>query len=137
MTADLPKSFLDARRAFLASSDAAGQPHVVPVCFAQAGGQIYITIDEKPKSGRQLKRLRNIAENPRVSLTVDRYDEDWGALWWVMVQGRANVLAAGVERPAALQGLRQRYPQYVAMRLEELPLIEIAVERVIEWKATP
>jgi PPOX class probable F420-dependent enzyme len=137
LTIEIPESFVTARRAFLATAGASGQPQVVPVCFALAEGQIYIAIDEKPKSGRPLKRLRNISGNPQVSITVDHYEEDWGALWWVMVHGRAAVLSRGADRPAALEALRERYPQYRAMDLERLPLIEVAVERVIEWRATP
>ena len=37
-----------------------------------------------------MKRLRNIAENPAVALVVDRYDEDWARLGWVMLRGPAG-----------------------------------------------
>ena len=74
--------------AHLATADAAGIPNCGPVCFALAGDSVYMTIDRKPKSGRPLKRLRNIAENPNVTLTADYYDdEDWSRLRWVMVRG--------------------------------------------------
>ena len=90
-------AFLDAARiAYLATADRHGAPHIVPVCFVRGGEQIYITIDQKPKRGTDLKRLRNIAENPSVALTVEHYDDaDWSKLGWVMVRGKAEILHAG------------------------------------------
>ena len=106
--------FLETRRvARLATADARGAPHVVPVCFAVADGTLYVTIDEKPKrrSGAPLKRLRNIAENPAVAVVADHYDEDWTRLGWVMLQGRADILSVGAEHARAQALLRARYPQ--------------------------
>ena len=60
----------------------------MPVTFAVLGDIIVIAIDHKPKRSMNLKRLRNIADNPRVSLLVDRYDDDWSQLWWVRADGR-------------------------------------------------
>lgn len=126
-----------ARRGVLAMVSPEGRPHAVPVCFALDEGDIVSPVDEKPKSGRPLARLRNIARNPRVCLLVDRWDENWRALAWVRVDGEASVLARGAARPAALAALRAKYPQYRAMALEERPLIVIAVERVTVWRAEP
>jgi PPOX class probable F420-dependent enzyme len=80
-------------------------PHVVPVCFALSRDALYITIDEKPKRGpaTALKRLRNIAENPAVAVITDRYDEDWARLGWVMLRGRAEILA---EEPSTMRRRR-------------------------------
>jgi PPOX class probable F420-dependent enzyme len=133
------RRFLDARRvAHLATADGAGAPHVVPVCFALAGANVYITIDAKPKrgGGRGLKRLANIAENPAVALVADRYDDgDWSRLAWVMLRGMAEVLEAGVEHDRAQALLRARYPQYRAMALDGLPVIAIRVARTTSWGA--
>jgi PPOX class probable F420-dependent enzyme len=136
MLTEAQRRFLGAQRvARFASSDAAGQPHVLPVCYAVSGESIYFSIDEKPKrvGARRLKRMRNIARNPRVALVVDRYEEDWARLGWVMVQGRAEVLAAGDEHAAAQAALRVRYPQYLSMRIEELPVVAIRIEDVKSW----
>src|SRR5580693_10340023 len=106
--------FLETRRvARLATADARGAPHVIPVCFAVADGTLYSTIDEKPKrrTGAPLKRLRNIAENPAVAVVVDRYDEDWGRLGWIMLRGHAEILIDGTEHDDAQALLRSRYPQ--------------------------
>lgn len=118
----------------LATADVRGAPHVLPVCFALDGASLYITIDEKPKrAGRTLKRLRNIAENPRVAFVADRYDEDWRRLGWVMLRGRGDILDAGAEHDRAQALLRQRYTQYRAMQLDGLPVIALRIERVTSW----
>ncbi|MAG96417.1 MAG: TIGR03668 family PPOX class F420-dependent oxidoreductase [Rhodospirillaceae bacterium] len=137
MLSEEQRRFLESRRvAHLATADAAGAPHVLPVCFAVDGANAYVTIDSKPKRPevRTLKRLRNIAENPAVALVADHYDDaDWSHLGWVMLRGRAEVLAAGPEHDAAQRLLRQRYAQYAAMALEDLPVIAIRIERVAGW----
>lgn len=129
--------FLASRRvARLATADAAGRPHVVPVCFIAAADNLYIAIDEKPKrvAARSLKRLRNISENPLVALVADRYrDDDWSELGWVMVRGRAEILESGPEHTAAQARLRQRYSQLAGMALEDLPVIAVRIERVSSW----
>ena len=135
MLGDAQRRFLDAGRvAHLATADARGVPHVVPVCYAIDDATLYITIDEKPK--RQdvpLKRLRNIMENPTVAVTVDRWDEDWSRLAWVMVRGRAEILRDGVEHDSAQELLRARYPQYRRMDLAPLPVIAVRLERATGW----
>ena len=129
--------FLDSRRvAHLATADARGVPHVVPVCFAIADRTLYITIDEKPKrqTGRPLKRLRNIAENPAVAVVADRYDEDWTRLGWVILRGKAELLSpGGAEHARAQVLLCRRYLQLNAMHIETLPVIAVRVEDVISW----
>jgi PPOX class probable F420-dependent enzyme len=120
--------------AHLATADRRGAPHVVPVCFAIEGDALYITVDEKPKRADvPLKRLRNIAENPAVAVTVDRYDDDWTRLGWVMLRGRAEILSDGAEHARAQDVLRARYPQLNDMRIGSLPVIAVRVERVTSW----
>ncbi len=135
MVPDAERRFLLARRVgHLATADRFGSPHVVPVCYALAGAALYITVDEKPKRrDLPLKRLRNIAENPRVALVVDRWDEDWGRLGWVMLRGRAETLSQGPEHDHAQALLRDRYPQYAGMDLAPLPVIALRIARVTSW----
>ncbi|HEU0157949.1 MAG TPA: TIGR03668 family PPOX class F420-dependent oxidoreductase [Hyphomicrobiaceae bacterium] len=123
------------RIAHLATADRAGVPHVVPVCFVVSGRTLYVTIDRKPKRQppRLLKRLRNIAENAQVAVVVDRYEEDWGRLGWVMLTGCADILAQGEEHDAAQDLLRGRYPQLAAMQIAELPVIAVRIARVTSW----
>jgi PPOX class probable F420-dependent enzyme len=136
MVQDRERSFLIAQRVgHLATADAHGNPHVVPVCFAIAEDALYITIDEKPKhvSRRPLKRLRNMIDNPSTAFVADRYDEDWSRLGWVMLRGRAEILANGAEHDRAQALLRERYAPYGAMQLAELPVIALRIERVTSW----
>src|SRR5215470_12552109 len=123
------------RVAHLATADRRGVPHVVPVCFAVSGDRLYITIDEKPKRrpAAGLKRLTNIAENPAVAVVVDRYDEDWTRLGWVLLHGRAEILTEGTEHDAAQALLRARYPQLAAMQIARLAVIAVRIERTTSW----
>ncbi|MGH6889644.1 MAG: TIGR03668 family PPOX class F420-dependent oxidoreductase [Rhizomicrobium sp.] len=110
----------------LASADCRGVPHLVPVCFAVGEGTLYTAIDEKPKSGRELKRLKNIRENPRVAFLADRYDEDWSRLGWLRLDGTAEILSEGEEFDRAAQQLADRYSQYRRMKFACIIAIRIA-----------
>src|SRR6266511_3772056 len=130
------RRFLSQQRvAHLATADRRAVPHVVPVCFAVAGETLYITIDEKPKRrpATALKRLKNIAENPAVAVIVDRYDEDWARLGWVMLRGRAEILREGQEHQDAQALLCSRYPQLAAMQIATYPVIAVRIERTRSW----
>jgi PPOX class probable F420-dependent enzyme len=127
----------EARVGRLATADAAGRPLVVPVCFAFDGEAVYSAVDDKPKRTRNLRRLRNIGENPQASLVVDVWDEDWTRLAWVIVEGPAEVLATGPEFTRALELLRAKYPQYRTMALErDGAVVRLAADRVLAWRAT-
>lgn len=108
------------------------RPHCVPVCYAYAQERIWIAIDEKPKSGRPLRRLRNIAANPEVALTIDHYEDDWSRLAYLIVEGHAAELSLSAPARAALES---RYPPYRRMSLRRA--IAITPARAIFWKASP
>jgi PPOX class probable F420-dependent enzyme len=118
----------------LATADASGAPYLVPVCFALAETSLYITIDQKPKRrDRPMKRVRNILENPRAAFVVDRWDEDWARLGWVILRGPAEILDSGVEHDRAHDLLRKRYEQYRSMNLADLPVIALRISHVASW----
>ncbi len=137
MLTSAQRQFVESQRiAHLATADAAGVPHVIPVCYALAGASLYITIDDKPKrqQDKPLKRLRNIAENRFVAFVVDRYDDrDWSRLCWVLLRGEAEILHAGVEHAKAQRLLRERYQQLDEMAIERHPVIAIRIERATSW----
>jgi PPOX class probable F420-dependent enzyme len=136
MLSDAERKFLGEQRVGrLATADSHAEPHVMPVCFAVESATLYITIDEKPKAGpaMALKRLRNIAENPAVALVVDRYDEDWSRLGWVLIRGHAEILSSGEEHGHAQSLLRSRYPQLKAMHIAQYPVIAVRIERTSSW----
>jgi coenzyme F420-0:L-glutamate ligase/coenzyme F420-1:gamma-L-glutamate ligase len=134
---DEQTAFLVRRRvARLATADATGKPHAVPVCFTIAPTSIFIALDEKPKEVpvTDLKRVKNILENPEVALISDRYAEDWSLLAFVMVRGRAELLEPDTEEhAAAVRLLRGKYHQYEAMRIEDNPVIAIRPEKAVSW----
>ena len=105
--------FAAARVARLATADAAGRPHLVPIAFAVAGDTIYCAVDAKRKRSRALRRLANVRENPTVSLLVDHWDEeDWERLWWVRADGEGRVLEPDdPEARRAIGLLHERYPR--------------------------
>jgi PPOX class probable F420-dependent enzyme len=135
MIAGAVRAFLDASVVgHLATADARAAPHVVPVCFACTDTTIFITIDAKPKGeAAGLKRIRNIIANPQAAFIVDRYDEDWSRLGWVMLRGAAEILDEGAEHDRAQALLRARYQQYRSMPIEALPVIALRIARVTTW----
>ena len=111
-----------------------GTPHVVPVTFALSGDVLVTAVDSKPKRTTQLQRLSNVREHPVASLVVDHYDDDWSQLWWVRVDGHAEV----VEVTAATEdvdALVAKYAQYHAVRPAG-PVLRLRVERWTSWSAT-
>lgn len=136
MLSETQAAFVQRQRvARLATADAEGVPHVIPVCFVYLDGAFYSAIDEKPKRSARLKRLRNIEANPRAALLFDEYDEDWTRLAWVLVQGTAAVLTGGGEYERSLAALREKYRQYRSMALAGRSLIRVRPERVASWGA--
>ena len=111
-----------------------GGPHVVVCCFALERDRVWTAIDAKPKSGARLQRLENIRANPRTSLLVDHYEEDWERLWWVRADGTAEVLREGNEEERAIAALIAKYEQY-ARSPPGGPVIAIAIERLTGWSA--
>jgi PPOX class probable F420-dependent enzyme len=141
----------DARRRFAAARVARlatvgtgrdeGQPHLVPVVFAvdPASGdgtdQVLVAVDAKPKRHRDLKRLRNIAAHPPVSVLVDRYDDDWTQLWWVRADGDAVVLDDDPTLRRAQELLGARYDGH-RDQPPAGPVIVITVRRWSGWSAS-
>jgi PPOX class probable F420-dependent enzyme len=125
-----------ARVARLASVRGSGLPHIVPVTFVLAADRIYSAVDAKPKSTRNLQRLRNIQARPQVAVLADRYDEDWSLLWWVRADGRASILDSPGEMAGPIRLLTERYPQYRDAPPAG-PVISILVSDVAGWAASP
>ena len=131
----------EARVARLATADADGRPHVIPVCFVFAdlghnGEGIYIVLDRKPKSTglTRLRRVRNILANPQASLVVDHYDEDWRSLRYILATCDASLLNGDEpEAAAAVAALREKYPQYCDMDLDGNPVIKLTPTRFTPW----
>jgi PPOX class probable F420-dependent enzyme len=128
----------EARVARLATLDAEGGPHIVPVCFVYHDKVFYTAIDLKPKrvAPEALARLKNIEAAPQVALLVDKYDDDWSQLWYVLARGKAKLVpnSATRERAEVIQRLREKYPQYAAgMLADHALLIRITPQRIAFW----
>ena len=135
LTAEEAQFVRRARVARLGTASGNGLPNVVPVCFELLGGRIYIGLDSKPKSVAhlRLRRVRNIRANPRVSLLVDRYEEDWERLGYVMISGSATLDVSETERTDAIDALRVKYSQYVSLLPDDAPIIRITPVSVTSW----
>ena len=137
---DDTRAFLDRHQvAHLATADASGAPHVVPLCFARVGDRLYFVADDKPKrrGPRALRRLANIAANPRVALVVDDYCDDWTRLAYLLLHLDATEVDDDAEYAEALAALRRRYPGYRAMALARAthPMIRLTPRRAHLWRA--
>ena len=123
------------RVARLATADKAGQPHVIPIVFATDGRKLYTPLDKKPKriAPNQLKRVRNLLENPKVAFVIDHWDEDWTKLAWLMVRGTGQLLESGEAYQTGVRLLEKKYPQYDQMPLKDRPLIVITPSDVMSW----
>lgn len=113
---------------------------VIPVCFVLLGDTLYQAIDAKPKSvtPARLRRVRNIQANPNASLVIDHYVEDWRRLWWVLLHGRARLVADGPEHHRAIAALRRKYPQYrtTTPLTADALVIALDVRRLQHWQAS-
>src|SRR5574341_2365542 len=125
----------------LGTADASGQPLVVPICYAFDGESLFSAIDAKPKTrtAAGLRRIQNIRENAKVSVLIDRYDEDWTRLRYVIIQGEARLLTDGADFSRGADLLLAKYPQYRAMGLDRETglMIKVTPARVTQWQFGP
>jgi PPOX class probable F420-dependent enzyme len=125
-----------ARVAHLASADQYARPHAVPIVFVIGEDRLYFPLDRKPKredDWHMLRRVRNIETNGRVAIIVDRYDEDWTKLAWVLLEGVAMILETGEERDSAAAQLTDKYAQYGGDKLAGCPVVRVTIERAVRW----
>ena len=127
--------FVQSPVAVLGTADATGATHLVPVTFLASGDLLFIAIDDKPKRSRDLKRLRNIAANPRVCLLVQHYETDWSRLWWARADGTARTVEPQDVPETVRAGLLDRYPWY-AQNPPTGPVIEVTVQQWSGWAFT-
>jgi PPOX class probable F420-dependent enzyme len=125
--------FAAARVARMCTVGPDARPHAVPIVFAVEDDTLYSLVDAKPKRSLQLKRLANIAANPRVALLVDQYEEDWRSLWWVRADGVADVVEEGPERERAIELVTGKYEQYRDWTTPFGAAVVVRVERWSSW----
>ena len=123
----------------LATVDGEGSPHIVPVVFCVEDDVLYSPVDGKRKRSQNLKRLQNAASNPNFSLLLDEYDDDWGRLWWVRLDGTADVYRPDAEHVAQLRRLfLAKYPQYEDLPLsgEDAVFLRLRSKKISAWSQT-
>ena len=114
----------------VATAGEGGMPHLVPVCHVLANGRIYFG------SGNDGRKVANIRENPRVTVTVDVYSDHWGTLRGAMIQGRARVVEPGGEFRRLRRLLYRKYPQYPdqsALGDDDSVIVEVTPSHVFSW----
>lgn len=114
--------------ASIATADAHGSPHVVPICFAIGNNSAYIV------TGESDKRARNVKENPQSALVADYYEDDWNRIGYVLIKGAAKILKTGEEYEEAVQLLRDRYPQFQKRQLfKPKSILALRIKVVVGW----
>jgi PPOX class probable F420-dependent enzyme len=114
----------------VATAGASGVPHLAPVCHVLAGGKVYFA------SGDNARKVKNVQENPRVTLTVDLYSDHWEMLRGVMIQGRARLVEQGPRFRRVRDLLYRKYPQYPrteAISPSDSVIVEVTPTRVFSW----
>ncbi len=107
-----------------------GGPHLVPIAFAVDRDTVVSVVDAKPKRSAALQRLANVRHERRVSLLVDRYEDDWRRLWWVRADGVAEVVASGPDHARAVDLLSAKYARY----RRERPTGPVLRVGVLTWR---
>ena len=130
--AEVRRRLAASKVAHLATVSAEGQPHIVPIVFALDGDTLYFAVDAKPKKTTRLARLKNIAANPKVSVLVDHYEDDWTRLWWLRVDGTAQVVIDDAQAQRAIDLLVKRYEQHATDRPGG-PVVAIHIARLTGW----
>lgn len=123
----------------LATADDEARPLVIPICYVFDGSHFYSPLDAKPKtvSLNQLRRVRNLTVNPRFSLVIDEYSEDWSELSYVLISGNAEVITPDDPlHAAAVAALREKYEQYRVMDIGARPMIRLSPDRIKQWRAS-
>jgi len=134
----------ESKLARLATVDSECMPYLIPVVFVfdNDSGSFFLPIDEKTKRSRpeSLKRVKNIQQNPNVALLIDKYNEDWRKLFFIMIRGRASIIGGSrlesndLSLPQkAHKLLYHKYPQYQKIGIGEY-IVMIIAQKIITWK---
>jgi nitroimidazol reductase NimA-like FMN-containing flavoprotein (pyridoxamine 5'-phosphate oxidase superfamily) len=113
----------------VATASPAGVPHVVPVCHVLDDGKLYFA------SETGARKIRNVRQNPHVTVTVDLYSDDWANLKGVMIQGSATIVAKARFRKIR-RLLYEKYPQYPDMSAigeRDSVIVEVTPRHAFAW----
>ena len=114
----------------VATAGAAGVPHVVPVCHVLDEGKLYFA------SETGARKIRNLRENPHVTVTVDLYSDAWANLKGVMIQGTAAIIGKSPRFRKIRRLLYAKYPQYPDMSAigeRDSVIVEVTPRHAFSW----
>ena len=121
----------------LATVDPQSRPHVVPVVFVFHEGSFFVPLDEKTKrvSPSELRRVKNIENNPNVTLLIDEYHDDWKKLCYLLIHGTAGIIGPASDKLVELvhKLLVSKYPQYQEISLGDF-CIKMEPQRYTFWQ---
>jgi nitroimidazol reductase NimA-like FMN-containing flavoprotein (pyridoxamine 5'-phosphate oxidase superfamily) len=113
----------------VATASSAGVPHVVPVCHVLDDGKLYFA------SETGARKIRNVRQNPHVTVTVDLYSDAWENLKGVMIQGSATIVPKARFRKIR-RLLYEKYPQYPDMSAigeRDSVIVEVTPRHAFAW----
>ena len=129
---------MNQRVARLATSSGIGEPHLIPITFVLNANRILIVIDDKPKSGDPLRRIRNITQNSSVAVLFDHYEDDWNQLWWLLIRGKGEIFEfanfSKEEQSNIPMMFKKKYYQYSNLAFHEKMFISITIKTVSSWR---
>src|SRR3970040_2884885 len=88
----------------LATATKAGTPHASAFWYASEGLDLYLAVDERSTTAR------NLSENPYVAGAIYADTADWRQASSLHFQGGARLLDTPGEGTAGLEGLRREVP---------------------------
>jgi len=125
-----------AKVARLATVDQKSYPYVVPVVFVFHENSFFIPLDYKTKTvnPKNLKRVKNIQKNPNVALLIDKYQNNWKKLFFLMIHGKATVIDGKNRKlmDKVHKLLISKYPQYKKIGIGN-SCITIQPKKVTFW----
>ncbi len=109
----------------LATASGKAQPHVTPVIYALDGEDVIVVIDYGEK------KLKNLQENPKVSLVVDDFRPNKG----LVLQGDCEILERGKEYLRLQKLLYDRFEYYRNNPWQEgeSPILRIVPSKSSSW----
>ena len=115
----------------VATIDERGAPHVVPVCHVLTDGKVYFA------TAGDSQKAKNLKADPRLTVLMDLYAEDWSSLKGAMMQGSARLIRRGPEFRKIRALLYQKYPQYpedAALAEADDVIVEMTPTHVASWR---
>jgi len=124
------KQFVECLRvARVATVGSDSVPHNVPVCPIFDKNKVYFGTE------RNARKVRNIQNNPNVTMAFDEYSEAWDYLRGVMLQGQARIVGKNEFRTIRKK-IYEKYSQYeqsAPLGERDSVIVEVTPEHKFSW----